>query len=316
MTATAHESAGTPAAAGRATDRAALARAALRAAELRTGARRVEMTTASALEETPTSRAVAPTAVVRGAQVESAAPAAEIAARTAERTERALPLGARTVERPPLEVPAPLRPLLPEGLPRGAVAQVTGSTALVLALLAETSAQGAWAAIVGDPAVGVLAAAEMGVDLERLALVPRPGSQAPLVVAALVDGMDVVVVGPDVALLDSDRRALAARARDRGTVILSTTTWPGARLGLNVSGVRWRGLGVGTGRLRSRELLVERVGRGVGAQRAHLEITLPFSAAPEVPAMAPAATTSTEPALAATRPTTPSQPALPLRLVG
>lgn len=305
MTATAHESAGTPAAAGRATDRAALARAALRAAELRTGARRVEMATAPA-------PAQAPAVVVQGAQVESAAPAAEIAARTAERTERALPLGARTVERPPLEVPAPLRPLLPEGLPRGAVAQVTGSTALVLALLAETSPQGAWAAIVGDPAVGVLAAAEMGVDLERLALVPRPGSQAPLVVAALVDGMDVVVIGPDVALLDSDRRALAARARDRGTVILSTTVWSGARLGLNVSGVRWRGLGVGTGRLHSRELLVERVGRGVGAQRAHLEITLPFSAAPE----APAATTSTEPALAAARPTAPAQPALPLRLVG
>jgi len=46
------------------------------------------------------------------------------------------------------------------------------------------------------PDLGLLAAYELGVDLERLALVPEPGPDWPQVVAALLDGIDVVVVAP------------------------------------------------------------------------------------------------------------------------
>ena len=73
-----------------------------------------------------------------------------------------------------------------------------------------------------------------GSSLDRLAVVPRPGREAPTVVAALLDGVDVVVVGPEAALTDADRRTLSARARDRGSVLLSTVAWPGAGVVLTV----------------------------------------------------------------------------------
>ncbi|MGW3960160.1 hypothetical protein ACWED2_10075 [Amycolatopsis sp. NPDC005003] len=65
---------------------------------------------------------------------------------------------------------------------------VGGSTALVLALLAEATREGSWAAITGMPEVGVVAAAELGVELDRLALAPNPGAELVAVVSALIDG--------------------------------------------------------------------------------------------------------------------------------
>ena len=190
-------------------------------------------------------------------------------------------------ERPALAVPAQLDELLPGGVRRGSVVQVTGSAALMLEMVAAADAADAnagqlWTAVVGQPTIGVLAAAEMGVDLSRLILVPTPGPDAALVLAALLDGVDILVVGPETPLLSSDRRKLAARARERGAVIIATTPWTGAHIELNVAGVRWRGLGMGNGRLQSRELLVERTGRGSAAQRARVEIVLPSGALPEM----------------------------------
>src|SRR5918993_940204 len=76
-------------------------------------------------------------------------------------------------------VPA-LQPLLPGGgLRRGTPVAVTRSAALALALVAGASAAGSWVAAVGLPDLGILAAAETGIALERLALVPTPGSAGP-----------------------------------------------------------------------------------------------------------------------------------------
>src|SRR5436305_1103558 len=82
---------------------------------------------------------------------------------------------------------------------------------------------GSWAAVVGMPDLGLLAAAELGVVLHRLVLVPRPGTELGAVVAALLDGVDLVVVATDgIALLRSRgaglARRLSARARHRGAV--------------------------------------------------------------------------------------------------
>src|SRR5262245_5859995 len=49
-----------------------------------------------------------------------------------------------------------------------------GATTVLLALLAAASAAGSWCAVVGLPALGLAAAAELGVALDRLALVPEP----------------------------------------------------------------------------------------------------------------------------------------------
>ncbi|WP_431838199.1 hypothetical protein [Cellulomonas sp. Y8] len=180
-------------------------------------------------------------------------------------------------DRPPLAVPPALAPLLPDGLRRGSTTAVLGSTSLVLAMVAAAcTAREAWAAVVGQPSLGLLAAAQTGVALERLAVVPQPGVDAPTVVAALLDGIDVVVVGPGTHLADADRRRLMARARDRGSVLLATAPWPGAGTVLTVEGGRWTGVGEGDGRLRAHEVQITRTGRGSAGQAQDLRVVLPL----------------------------------------
>ncbi len=156
--------------------------------------------------------------------------------------------------------------LLPGGiLRRGTVVSVEGATSLILALIARASREGSWAAIVGMPHVGMIAAARRGIDLSRLALVPHPGADAPAVIGACLDGMDAVVLGPRLALSDADRRRLAARARERGVVLVSAGPWTGAHVALTVCRSAWSGLGAGDGRLRSRTVTVARSGRHLGS---------------------------------------------------
>ena len=69
-------------------------------------------------------------------------------------------------------------------------------------------------------ASGAVAAAEVGIALDRLALVPNPGPEWPTVVAALIDGVDVVVTAVPTAISPSIASRLAARARQRGSVLV------------------------------------------------------------------------------------------------
>ncbi|QZN87172.1 hypothetical protein [Cellulomonas sp. C5510] len=200
-------------------------------------------------------------------------------------------------DRPPLAVPPALTPLLPDGLRRGSTTAVLGSTSLVLAMIAAAcTAREAWAAVVGQPSLGLLAAAQSGVALARLAVVPRPGVDSPTVVAALLDGIDVVVVGPGATLTDADRRRLMARARDRGSVLLATSPWPGAGCVLTVEGGRWTGVGDGDGRLRAHELRITRTGRGGAGRAQDLRVVLPLEAGidPYAPPAAPSASATGE----------------------
>ncbi|WP_456786858.1 hypothetical protein [Cellulomonas sp. P5_C5] len=255
-------------------DRAALARAALARAEQRTGARSVLRLGATAA---PAELIGLPVAA-SGEGV--AAPALVVLPHPPEAPVEQPTTGIITSERPPMAVPPPLAPILPEGLRRGGTTVVTGSTSLVLAMLAHACAGGAWASVVGQPTIGLLAAAQAGVALDRLAVVPRPGLEAPTVVAALLDGMDVVVVGPEVVLTDAERRKLSARARDRGSVLLSTVDWPGAGVVLTVESGRWTGVDAGEGRLRTHEIRLVRTGRGSAAVPRSLDLTLPLGSAP------------------------------------
>jgi hypothetical protein len=173
-------------------------------------------------------------------------------------------------------------PVLPElaglfpttGLRRGSTVAVLGSTSLLLALLAGATANGAWAAVVGVPALGLVAASEFGVDVGRLALVPKPGADFAAVTAALLEGIDVVAVGgtqvnPQVA------RRLSARARHRGAVLLSFGGWPGAELELRCEPGEWAGLKRGSGRLRARDVVVRTRGRGASSMPQRDELLLP-----------------------------------------
>ncbi len=195
------------------------------------------------------------TAAPRHSRVGPVAPPAVAASRT-------------TVSDRYLPVPDALVPLIPfGGLRRGSVARVEGSASLLLGIAAAACREGAWCAVLGLPDLGLAAAAEIGLPLDRMALVPEPGPGTSTVLAAAVDGFDVIVVGNVPHLVDRDRRQLSSRLRHREAVLLSTEPWPGAELVLSVTESRWTGLGQGYGALRGRELGVRVGGRGAAAGR-------------------------------------------------
>ena len=167
--------------------------------------------------------------------------------------------------------------LLPgDALRRGSTVAVWGSTSLALALMAGPSASGSWCAAVGLPSLGLMATAELGVALERLALVGAPGRSWAGVVAALVDAMDLVVVRPPGPVRPGDVRRLAARARERGAVLVPLcSSWEGADVRLSVTRCDWQGLGAGHGHLRARRLEVVANGRGAAARPRRACLWLP-----------------------------------------
>jgi len=142
-------------------------------------------------------------------------------------------------------------------------------------LLAEASAAGTWCAAVGLPRLGLVAAAEAGVAVDRLALVPYPGPDWASVVAALLDGVDIVVAATPGGVPGGMAQRLAARARQRGAVLVPVGRWPGADLTLSVSAGAWHGVGQGRGRLRGRELDVVAHGRGAAAHARRVHLWLP-----------------------------------------
>jgi hypothetical protein len=147
-----------------------------------------------------------------------------------------------------LAVPDSLVQLLPAGLPRGVVGVLTGARSLSLSMAAAVTAGGGHVVIVGQPNAGLLAAVEMGADLDRLAVVPDPGVDPVEVAAVLMDGMDLVVLGLGGRVVPPARaRAVTARARQRGCTLLVTDgDWPGATVRLDA---RVRGYELSSGRL-------------------------------------------------------------------
>lgn len=188
-----------------------------------------------------------------------------------------------------------VRGLLPAGgLRRGSTVAVAprgpgpfGATSVLLALVAAASAAGSWCAVVGMPTLGLVAAAEFGVALDRLALVPDPGPEWPSVVAALLDGVDVVVVAPPGPVAAALASRLAARARQRGGVLVPYGSWSGADVVLETAGGAWQGLGRGRGRLSRRELVISRRGRGAAALPRQATVWIPRSPVAPEPAVVP-----------------------------
>jgi hypothetical protein len=205
----------------------------------------------------------------------------------------------------------PLRHLLPDGaLARGSAVGVSGpgATTLALNLAAGPSRAGSWVVVVGLSDLGLAAADEAGIDLRRLALVatPEPGRWA-TVVAALVGGVDVIVVDGRAPLTPTEGRRLSSRVRERGSVLVPVTpgsvpparrpgAWP-TDVTLSVAGGRWEGLGDGHGHLRRRRATIEATGRGRAARPRRAELWLPSATGPVAsdPFGAPAPLTADEP---------------------
>jgi recA bacterial DNA recombination protein len=184
-----------------------------------------------------------------------------------------------------VDVSEPLAPLFAgRGLRRGSTVAVStagmmgsGGTTLALALTVAASQAGSWCAVVGMPSVGAVMAAGLGVALERLAMVPDPGDQWATVAAALVDAVDIVLVQVPRRFRAADGRRLAARARERGTILVPVGQgWvEGADVRLSVAAAAWHGLGDGYGHLQARSVEVEATGRGAVNRGRRVQLWLP-----------------------------------------
>ena len=192
-----------------------------------------------------------------------------------------------------LPVAPALEAVLPGGgVRRGSVVALEGpgSTSLLWSLLAPPTDTGSWAVLVGLPAAGLLAAAEAGVALERVAVIAPPGRAWATVLGALIDGFDLVVAAPDRKVRPADARRLTARARERGTVMVlagrgAVAAWPeGADLRLALSVPDWEGLGRGHGHLQRRRVHLEVTGRREAARPRATDLWLPHTPASGGPA--------------------------------
>lgn len=134
---------------------------------------------------------------------------------------------------------------------------------MLLSVVQALSRAGAWIAVVARPDLGLLAAQQRGVALERLVLIPEVGRHAAAVIAALIDGVDVVVTGHGVVLTGAQRRAVQARLRERDGLLLSESPWHGAAVTVTAERPRWHGLNSGDGLLRTVELDITVSGRRV-----------------------------------------------------
>lgn len=181
--------------------------------------------------------------------------------------------------------------LFAEGaLVRGRVLSCTGaaSTTVALRLVAAAVEAGGWMAVIDVPMLGLDAASELGIALERVVSITTSNGAGAGdaevwadVVAAAADGFEVLVtrVPADVRLATA--RKVATRLQQRG-VVLVVLGDPGALVcdGVVDSGGQvWSGVGAGWGRLEHRSVEVMATGRRLPGQRCR---TVEFPATPEI----------------------------------
>ena len=210
--------------------------------------------------------------------------------------------------------------LLPDpGLIRGRIVGCSGAaaTSLALALASRATTTGSWLAVVGMAPIGIEAAGELGVAIDRLVSVDadgrQPGEWADRV-AAVADGFELILTMPPAGQSTRAERAIRKvrqRIQARGAVLLmisagarrsgATSSTAGSGSGadvvLEVTAGEWEGLGRGHGYLRRRRVVVRASGRRVPRQ-VERELWLP--GATGRPELIEPATTTTPDTTAAT----------------
>jgi hypothetical protein len=156
-----------------------------------------------------------------------------------------------------------------------------GSVSLALALMAAVSGTGSWCALVGMAGLGAVAAHDIGVDLTRLAVIPRPGAAWPEVVAVLVGGVDLVVLHPPFPPRPTMAAKVVARVRERRSVLVvagGRSGWPEPPdIHLSIDSMQWDGAGTGEGYLQRRLVSVSATGRRAAARSRHRRLWMPWT---------------------------------------
>lgn len=181
------------------------------------------------------------------------------------------------VDRPALAVIESLAAVLPDGLVRGRSVLCSGDAALSLALavVAGASRSGSWLAVFGLTDLGLLAAHEQGVALERTVLVTPPSSstQWSAALGAAVEGFELALVEVPSRISVGEARKVQQRVLARRAVlILVDVDGRHARqpvfqpdVVLHTVTTGWSGIGSGHGHVRGRDVMVEVSGRRVPA---------------------------------------------------
>lgn len=153
---------------------------------------------------------------------------------------------------------------------RGQTVSCVGDAAMscALALVSAPSCAGSWVGVVGLPSIGIGAAAELGLALERTVFIARPTeapAEAANVFGAIVDGFDLVIVSSSTAssLPPSLVRRLQTRVQSRGAVLLVVGECAAVAPDVRFSAVSrgWSGVGQGHGHLQRRRVSIELDGR-------------------------------------------------------
>lgn len=182
--------------------------------------------------------------------------------------------------------------LLPDsGLVRGRIIRCSGDAGLSLALslCSRATQQGSWLGVVGVAHLGVLAAVEHGVSLERMVLVQPPNTSREwsVTVSAVIDGFDLLVVAVPARLSANDARRVQTRLQSRRAVMIivdnmalsrSTSRFSPERepdlfvadVILDTKTKSWSGIDNGSGYLQHRDVSIRVSGRRVARQREHL----------------------------------------------
>ena len=193
-----------------------------------------------------------------------------------------------------LPTPADCADLFAEGgLVRGRTLSSTGpaATTVMLRLVAAAVEEGGWMAVIDVPTLGLDAASELGIALERIVAIDtrRTGSDTgdidagvwADVVAAAADGFEVLVTRVPGDVRPSTLRKVVTRLQQRGVVMMVVGD-PGP---LSCDGVIdtghqvWGGVGAGWGRLEHRVVEVTATGRRLPGQRCRT-MEFPVSGSP------------------------------------
>ena len=195
----------------------------------------------------------------------------------------------QVVER--LAVADDVRELLPDsGLVRGRIVRCSGDAGLSLALslCSLATQQGSWLGVVGVEHLGLLAAVEHGVALERTVLVhpPKTSREWSITVAAAIEGLDLLIVAVPERLSVNDARRVQTRLQSRRAVMIivenTMLSQPRSMNGsneaqqfladvvLDTKTKSWSGVDRGAGYLQHRDVRIRVSGRRVARERNYL----------------------------------------------
>ncbi|MCU9518853.1 hypothetical protein N7326_03055 [Corynebacterium sp. ES2794-CONJ1] len=165
---------------------------------------------------------------------------------------------------------ADLRDIFPHGgLKRRAVALMDSPALLAVEMLAHISSAGLFSAVLGWPELSYAGISESGGQLDRIIAVPEPGAQIWEAAAILAEGLDAIFINSEQATLTPSRaRPFLAKVRHgKAAVIVLGTHIPTSWMDIRAQITGFRGIGYGTGRIKSIDMQVTTTVKGIAREK-------------------------------------------------